>query len=206
MRPTSLTFLFVLAVSSFCSLQVLALVPTTLAEVNRLPAYCRGTQQITRLTGASHEAGLKLYGEEYHHLHHYCWALNAENKALGVLDKTQRGYLLGPAISDMDYAINHCRPTFILLPEMYSGKARVLFKLGRAPEAVASLYKALQIKPDYAPAALQLSRYFERQGERAKAIAILKTTAEHSATPSAAIARQLKKLGASTAPSPEKPH
>jgi tetratricopeptide (TPR) repeat protein len=203
MRHDSLTLLFVLVVSSFCSPQVLAL---TMAEVNRLPAYCRGTQSIAPLTGASHEAGIKLYGDEYRHLHHYCYALNAENKALGILDKTQRGYVLGPAIGDVDYSINHCRPTFILLPEMYSGKGRILFKLGRAPEAVASLYKALQIKPDYAPAALQLSRYFERQGERAKAIAILKTTAAQSTTPSAAIARQLKKLGASTAPSPEKPH
>ena len=203
MRHDSLNLLFVLVVSSFCSPQVLAL---TMAEVNRLPAYCRGTQSIASLTGASHEAGIKLYGDEYRHLHHYCYALNAENKALGILDKTQRGYVLGPAIGDADYIIARSRPTFILLPEMYTGKGRILFKLGRAPEAVGSLYKALQIKPDYAPAALQLSRYFERQGERAKAIAILKTTAEHSATPSAAIAKQLKKLGASTAPSPEKPH
>jgi tetratricopeptide (TPR) repeat protein len=203
MRHNKLTLLFVLVVSSFCSPQVLAL---TMAEVNRLPAYCRGTQSIAPLTGANHQAGIKLYGDEYRHLHHYCLALIAENKALGILDKTQRGYLLGPAVGDVDYIIQRSRPTFILLPEIYSGKGRILFKLGRAPEAVASLYKALQIKPDYAPAALQLSRYFERQGERAKAIAILKTTAEHSATPSAAIARQLKKLGASPAPPPEKPH
>lgn len=206
MRPTRLSVLFALALGCCCSTPVLALKPSTLAEVNRLPAYCRGTQQITRITGASHDAGMKLYGAEYHHLHHYCWALNAENKAMGTLDKTQRGYLLGPAIGDIDYVIRLSRPQFILLPEIYSGKARILFKLGRAPEAVGSLYKALQIKPDYAPAALQLSRYFERQGEHGKAIAILKTTAAHSETPSAALTKQLQKLGASTAPPAGKPH
>jgi tetratricopeptide (TPR) repeat protein len=180
----------------------------TMAEINRLPAYCRGVQTIRGITKdpVSIETHMKVYGEPYYHLHHYCLALIAENRAVGTVGMTKRGYLNG-ALGDIDYSMRHAIPTpsFIFLPEMYTGKARVLLKLGRAPEAVGSLYKALQLKPDYAPAALQLSRYFERQGERAKAIAILKTTAAHSKTPSAAIARQLKKLGASPAPPAEKP-
>jgi len=149
-------------------------------ELATLPAYCRGTQVIRSI---SHdpvpiETYIKRYGQAYSHLHHYCWALNSENKAYTILDKQQRNSKLFYALGDIDYVIERSPPTFVLLPEIYTGKARILFKLDRAPEAVGTLYKALQLKPDYWPASIRLSDYYKKQGDIKNARTILEKALE----------------------------
>jgi len=149
-------------------------------ELARLPAYCRGTQQIRSI---SHdpvpiETYMKRYGQAYYHLHHYCWALNSENKANTILDKQQRNSKLFYALGDIDYVIDRSQPNFLLLPEIYAGKARILFKLDRAPEAVGALYKAVQLKPDYWPASVRLSDYYKKQGDIKNARTILEKALE----------------------------
>jgi len=166
-------------------------------ELARLPAYCRGTQQIRSV---SHdpvpiETYMKRYGQAYYHLHHYCWALNSENKANTIPDKQQRNSKLFYALGDIDYVIDRSQPNFLLLPEIYTGKARILFKLDRAPEAVGALYKALQLKPDYWPASLRLSDHYKRQGDMKNARTILEKALEKTPK-SKVIAKRIEELDA----------
>lgn len=141
--------------------------PANLQEVARLPPYCRGTQLIRAISKdpVPIEQYVQQYGHEYMHLHHYCWALNSENKARLMQDKYMRTSLLGYAIGDIDYVIDRSRPNFVLLPEIYTGKARILSQIGREAEAFTALSKALQVKPDYWPASLRLSDYYKKHGD-----------------------------------------
>ena len=75
-----------------------------MTELAALPAYCKGTQ-LTR--AVSHdpkpiEEYVAIYGHAYNHLHHYCWALNAENH------KESFDQILG----NIQYVINLAPVTF----------------------------------------------------------------------------------------------
>lgn len=178
----------------------------SVAELRKLPPICKGAQQVRDI---SHdpiplEKYKSIYGFDYSHFHHYCWALNSENKA--PFDHEHGQSKLSYAIGDLDYVIRNSNPSFILLPEVYNAKGRILFKLDRDPEAVASLTKALQLKPDHFPAALQLSGYYERIGDKNTAIEILKRSISKSQKPPASVVRRLEKLTASSSATPSSPH
>jgi tetratricopeptide (TPR) repeat protein len=167
-----------------------------LQELALLPPYCRGTQQIRMISKdpkpiAEYEA---IYGESYFHLHHYCWALDSENKAFGIRDKVLRESKLNQALNDIKYSLDHAKSGFVFLPDMYNSQARILFTLRRDPEAVAALIKAIEAKPDYIPAITRLSDYFVDIGNKAQAIKVLEDGIANTENASALI-KKLAKLG-----------
>jgi tetratricopeptide (TPR) repeat protein len=165
-------------------------------ELALLPAFCRGTQQIRAISHDPKpiEEYLAIYGKPYYHLHHYCWALNSENKAGHISDRLFRESKLTYALSDIQYSLDRSEPGFVFLPEMYNSQARILFTLHRDPEAVAALNKAIAAKPDYVPAYLRLSDYFVDKGNKAEAIKILEQGIDNTEKANALIKR-LAKLG-----------
>lgn len=168
-----------------------------LLELARLPTYCRGTQQIREISRdpVPIEEYQARYGFSYSHMHHYCWALNSENKANSILDPAQRKSKLFYALGDIDYVLRNASPNFVFLPEVYTGKARILFQLHQDAEAVSALRQALELKPAYWPASLRLSDYHKRQGEIENARKILEKALEH--TPNSKILnKRLAELGA----------
>ena len=166
------------------------------AELALLPAFCRGTQQIRTISHDPKpiEEYLAIYGKPYYHLHHYCWALNSENKAGRISDRYLRESKLGYALGDIQYSLDHSDPDFVFLPEMYNTQARILFTLRRDPEAVLALNKAIEAKRDYVPAYLRLSDYFVDKGNKAEAIKILEQGIDNTEKANALIKR-LAKLG-----------
>lgn len=147
----------------------------SLSELALLPTYCRGTQVIRAISKdpTPIDQYVAIYGEAYRHLHHYCWALNAENKALRIRDDYLRRSKLTYALEDYKYFLDRAPPTFSLLPEIYTSRARVLFTLKRDVEAVRDLVKVIELKPDYGPAYARLSDYYQRVGDKSNAIKIL---------------------------------
>ncbi|MCK7578192.1 MAG: hypothetical protein MZV65_22290 [Chromatiales bacterium] len=86
-------------------------------ELSRLPPYCRGTTVINQMMGAEgkelHLHYKRIIGPTYSHLHHYCWALNAENKAATMFDNPMyQRTLLITAIKDIDYVLKYAEPGF----------------------------------------------------------------------------------------------
>lgn len=147
----------------------------TMSELLRLPKYCWGTQQINAISGDQmHEEYIKRYGPAYHDMHHYCWALNTENK-IAITNPPDSKFQLGTVVmSDIDYVLRQNKdPKFVFLPEIYTTKARILFKLDKAEDAVPWLIKAIETNPNYTPAYARLSDYYAEQGKTAEAIKIL---------------------------------
>lgn len=147
----------------------------SLVELSRLPAYCRGVQQIRKISGdpVPIEEYVKRYGFSYTHLHHYCWALNAENR-IAITNPDDWKFQLGVAIGDIDYVLSrNDDPDFVFLPEIYTSRARMLFKLDQPADAIIWLKKAIAKNPNYTPAFARLSDYYAEQGNTEEAIKIL---------------------------------
>lgn len=176
----------------------------TRAELASLPAYCRGTQLIRNLSGDSTplETYIAIYGDGFQHLHHFCWALNAENKSYRMRKKGQRRSKLQYAIKDIDYVIGRAPSSFSLLPEIYVARARILFKLDRDYEAVMNLKQAIELNSGYAPAYDYLSGYYKRSGDAKLAIATLEEGIRNTSNPDHLIDR-LKELGVTYESPPE---
>ena len=152
------------------------------SELMMLPPYCRGTQQIRTISNdpTPIEQYGEVYGKSYYHLHHYCWALNSENKAIMMSNKYQRESTLSYALFDIKYVLDRSEPDFVLLPDIYNSQARILFTLHRDGEAVMALEKAIELKPDYFPAIVRLSDYYVQIGNKDQAIKTLETGIENS--------------------------
>jgi len=168
----------------------------SISELALLPAYCGGTQQVREISKDQKpiEEYMLIYGQPYYHLHHYCWALNAENNAWRIRDNYLRKSKLAYALGDIKYVLDRSGPDFVLLPEILNSQARILFSLRRDSEAVVALNKAISIKPDYSLAYERLSDYYVDVGNKAQAIAILERGIGNTEDATRLIKR-LEKLG-----------
>ena len=166
-----------LVLLSFFSSSAWADAINTQAELAMLPPFCRGTQQVRNISKdpVSLDQYMQMYGQSYGHFHHYCWALDSENKANAMFDKSARDFQLGNALGGIQYVLKNSSPDFIFLPDVYNSQARILFELHRDSEAVLALEKAIELKPGYVQAVAKLSDYFARIGDKAKAIKTLET-------------------------------
>lgn len=145
-----------------------------LAELALLPNYCKGAQQIRAISNDPKplQEYVALYGEGYMHIQHYCWALNQENKLPRLRDEQRRQSELISILSNIQYVLDRSPANFTLLPEIYLGKARILFKMERDVEAVGTLFKLTQFRPDYGPAYDQLGSYYQHTGDKRNAIKV----------------------------------
>lgn len=167
-------------------------------ELALLPQYCHATRQvisISKLPQSAFNNNLKIYGETYNHLHHYCWALMSEYNANGIQEKGPRRNKLSYALNDIQYVLNKNPPdTFQPLAEIYASRARILFKLDRPSEAVADLIKAINLQPGYLRAYAQLSDYYLQIGQKDKAISLLEKGVENHESPTLLL-KELDRLG-----------
>ncbi len=143
-----------------------------LSEVELLPTYCKGTDQIRIITNdpKSVEEYAAIYGEAYKHLHHYCWALNSENKLSTIRDDYRKRSEMTYILHNIQYVLDRAPLSFSLISDIYITKARVLFKMGQDVEAIGVLFKLTQIRPGYGPGYAQLGDYYQRIGDRSNAI------------------------------------
>lgn len=169
------------------------------ADLRFLPDYCKATQGIRKVSKVPQSvinAYYAKYGPTFHHMHHYCWALNGERKAMRMTTGNEMFIksVLGSAIGDIDYVLRHIpNQNYVLLPTIYTSKARILFKLGRTDEAVDILKKTIKIRKNYVPAYARLSDYYVRKGDTNEAIKILKQGIARSKH-SNMLTRRLKRL------------
>jgi tetratricopeptide (TPR) repeat protein len=141
-------------------------------ELTLLPDYCKGTQVTRSISGDTrpYSEYIAAYGATYIHMHHYCWALNAENKLSQIREKHHKLSELNSILDNIQYVLNRAPQNFPLLPEIYLSKARILFKLERDVEAVKVLFKLTRIRPEYSPTYAQLGDYYQRIGDKVNAI------------------------------------
>ncbi|MCX7193033.1 MAG: hypothetical protein NTY60_05330 [Proteobacteria bacterium] len=143
-----------------------------MSEVELLPVYCRGTDQIRMITNDTKSVAeyAAIYGESYKNLHHYCWALNSENKLSKMRDDYEKRNEITYILHNIQYVLDRAPLSFSLIPDIYITRARILFKAEQDVEAIGVLFKLTQIRPSYGPAYAQLGDYYQRIGDRANAI------------------------------------
>jgi tetratricopeptide (TPR) repeat protein len=134
----------------------------------------------------------------FRHMHHYCKGLEHTNFALySARTKQDRDSGLKYAIVEMDYTIQRVAPDFAVLPEMLTRKGENLIRLGRAPEGVVELNRAIELNPAYWPPYAALSDHYKEAGDLAAARDWLEKGL--SATPdSKALKRRLAELDKSS--------
>jgi tetratricopeptide (TPR) repeat protein len=146
--------------------------PYDLQMLSILPAYCRNAQGYReRVPGADNAADIerwnKLMGQSnFHHIHHYCIGLANTHRALyRPLTRRERSWELEVSVKEFDYVISRATPDFVLLPEILTKRGENLVRLGRAPEAISTLMRAIDTKPDYWPPYAALSDCFRDAGQ-----------------------------------------
>lgn len=156
-------------------------VPTT-SEMRALPPYCPHTQIISSSYGRQQAPNkfdpvtkpyVDLYGSDFWHLHHYCFGLTQANRAYSARDARERNGRRQRAVGEIDYVIRSVKPGFILLPELRTQRASLLFKLNRNAEAVLELQKAIDQDAGYARAYAVLSDYYRETRNKKQALKTL---------------------------------
>lgn len=140
-----------------------------------LPPYCKYAPGYSgRVPGGDDPVQVEhwksVLGYMYYHIHHYCWGLaQTEYALLFAHDAGERTFNLSASLGNFDYVLRHMKPDYVLLPEVLTRKGENLIRLGRAPEAMEPLERAIAAKPDYWPPYAALADYFKDAGEPAKA-------------------------------------
>lgn len=154
----------------------------TQAELTLLPPYCPYTQIISKRYGrqqshTKHDPATKpflaLYGEDFWHLHHYCFGLTAALRAYRTVKTSDRQRDLVDSLQQYDYVIQRVRQGSPILPELHLQKGISLLKLKRGEEAVLQLEQAIRLNPNLSQPYVELSNYYADSGKKALALQTL---------------------------------
>jgi len=149
-----------------------------------VPRYCMYTQPYrARIPGSSGEVNrwYSVMGPTFHAMHHYCWGLMNTNRALFLVKtRTARVFYLNASISEFDYVIQRAKPDFVMLPEIHMKKGENLIRLGRGPQGIQELERAIELKPDYWPPYAVMSDYYKAAGDIKKAREVLEKALSYS--------------------------
>ena len=175
----------------------------TMADLSRTPVVCMDVQGI-EATGWSQgyrespRSGYwkSVMGETFWAMHHYCWAIVRLNRMDGqLMTANQRAHAYDAAVSDFQYVLNHAKPDFVLLPEIYWRMGDAQFKKGDIGAALNYFTRSREAKGDYWPAYAGLADVMAKATRRDEAIALLKEGLE-TAPGAAALQERLNKLQA----------
>ena len=146
--------------------------PSDPKEQAMLPSYCRYSQVYRdALPGGNNPAEIERWKQvmgagNFIHIHHYCHGLVYTNRALYFLRTTHdREQALRSSIGEFDYVIQRVRGDFSLLPEILTKRGENLMRLRRTPEAIGTLFRAIEVKVDYWPPYAALSDYYKDAGD-----------------------------------------
>lgn len=151
----------------------------TAGEVALLPPYCADTFSFTQQWVQDNPTERQRYwvsfmGRTFWAVHHYCWALMNERRALAAgVTPLQREFLLTSALTDSSYVIRNATPDFVLLPEIYTKMGDFNMRMGRLPQALQLFDRAREVKPDYWPPYARLAELHESVGQKRTARKVL---------------------------------
>lgn len=134
-----------------------------------LPPYCAG--RFARDTNPTeYKQWEARYGPDFLHTHHLCDAIIAINKIPRAKSAMERNTLTKNAMGDLNYMIQHAKPEFGLMPDVYLYRSRVHHLVDRRGEAVADLRKAIELNPKASGSYLQAVSYLENIGQKEEAL------------------------------------
>lgn len=146
-----------------------------------LPEYCLYTQGLPDGSAGMYDHPLStgkyrtMFGDTWHHLHHYCFGLDDLFNAANHEDPFLRQGSYRKSVGEFDYVLHHAPDDFILGAEIYVNKAFALQAMKQYGDAVEAYTAAIERKSDYVPAYIGLSSCFETLGDVGQALAIIES-------------------------------
>lgn len=136
----------------------------TESEQALLPRFC-----VVKLrddnTSAEARTFIRQFGfDNWLHLHHYCYGLNAVNRSLKAGNLRDRNAQLQLAVGEYGYVLRNARPDFWMRPQLNVELGRILARLDRKPEAMSAFQAALQANPAYLAGYLALIEHLRSSG------------------------------------------
>lgn len=150
------------------------------AEFAMLPPYC-AVKMRTHDPAASQSWDAQLGHENWIHMHHYCDALVEVNRAQHS-NAYERKRALDNATGQFDYVLKNTRPDFFMRPDFHYRKGLSLQLKNAEGAAIAEFRRAVEIKADFAPALIELVKFYKKTGKKDMALSALKQGLEKSPT------------------------
>jgi tetratricopeptide (TPR) repeat protein len=146
----------------------------TKTEYDLLPPYCQGQEHVApQFFKPDGNKWKNRLGNDYNHLHHYCWGLVTLSKAYRASNTEQeRKYLFHAVLGDILYSVDRSSPGFALLPEMYTRLGEAYLGLQDDRNAEAAFRKAWEANPSYWPPYVWWSQRLLKQGKTQEALTI----------------------------------
>lgn len=150
----------------------------TWGELQLLPEYCRDANGIVwgdASFNPSPNAGrwVAMMGEDFWHIHHYCYALANLRRAELETNPTKKRFVLGRVLGDYVYMIKNASPSLIVMPEILVRTGDVHRQLGNTGDALMAYQSAMDIKRDYWPAYSRAATIFAEAKSKARVLEIL---------------------------------
>ena len=131
--------------------------PTTEQGWKSLPPYCKvKVLNIQAEVPTWHSA----LGPVFIHIHHYCAGLNFMNNYYKSRTKEDKKFSLESVVGEVSYMIDKTDDDEKMRPTFYVARGKALLLLGRTPEGINDMMKAIRLNPQTTEAYIALVRHF----------------------------------------------
>ncbi|MCM8620679.1 MAG: hypothetical protein NFW16_02815 [Candidatus Accumulibacter sp.] len=151
----------------------------TEAEYVLLPDFCKSQGNVSNQYFNKYYSAERtnrwqaIMGTNFHHFHHYCWAIVFINRAYKEKGpKGAGGGALKSAIGDINYVVDRATPDFVLLPEVFSKLGEAYLLANDDTSAEKAFRKAWSINPAYWRAYVWWADRLFRQGKLKEALTV----------------------------------
>ncbi|PCJ37934.1 MAG: hypothetical protein COA75_01570 [Cellvibrionales bacterium] len=169
--------IFLLIAFSTMSFNVFSFFPETNKDFSLLPAFCK--VRAGRGTAVEVTLWKKRLGSDYIHIHHFCAGLHSYNYTTMNFPKNKdekafHRHALRSVLGEVNYMESHVKnKKFVMFPSIYLLKAKAHADLGQRAKALVYYNKSITANKKFTRAYLSLSRYYQKLGDKTKALAII---------------------------------
>ncbi len=150
----------------------------TAQEIRAMPPYCAGRFARNDNT-AEYKRWEAQYGPDFLHTHHLCSGIGLLNNYHKARTPQEKRGLLNEAMGNLNYMVQHAKPDFKLMPEVYWYRSRVYHLMDQPGQAVGDLRKAIELDPKQARFYTQAAEYLEKLRQRDEALKLVSEGLRH---------------------------
>lgn len=141
-------------------------------EIRAMPPYC-AARYSKETDHSEYKRWEDRYGHEFLHIHHLCNGVGALNRAYKSRNDQERRGLLTQVMNEFDYVINHVRPDFPLLSDLYLYRSDAQRLNKNDAAALSDAIRSISIDARQTRAYLVAADLYIKGGNKDKALSIL---------------------------------